>query len=124
MAYMNQEKKAKIALKLKEVMPQGWKYSLSVRNHSAIICTITQAPVDLIGEYNRVQQPVSDYVQVNPYYVHKQFDLSAPIIQSIVNVLNLDNHDNSDPTSDYFDCGHYIGLNIGRYDRPFKVQGD
>lgn len=30
MAYMDQEKKAKIAAALKKVMPKDWKYSLSV----------------------------------------------------------------------------------------------
>jgi phenolic acid decarboxylase len=51
MAYVNQEKKAKI---LKKVMPKGWKYSLAVRNHSTIVCTIKSAPVDLnIGKWNK-----------------------------------------------------------------------
>ena len=51
MAYMNQEKKSKIAAALKGVVPDGWKYSLSVRNHSTIVMTITAAPFDLIGAH-------------------------------------------------------------------------
>ena len=48
MAYMNQEKKAKIAAALKTVVPKGWKYSLAVRNHSSIVMNIKSAPVDLV----------------------------------------------------------------------------
>jgi len=127
MAYMNQEKKAKIASKLKEVMPKDWKYSLSVQNHSTIICTITQAPVDIIEEYNRVRQSVSlserDYCQVNPYHYKDQFNQSLPIIESIIDALNLDNYDKSDIMSDCFDVGHYVRLNIGRYNKPFVYTG-
>lgn len=41
MAYMAQEKKAKIAEALKLVVPKGWKYHLSVKNHSSICFTGT-----------------------------------------------------------------------------------
>ena len=54
MAYMNQEKKARIAAALKTVIPPTWKWSLGVRNHSTITLTIASAPVDLCGEALRV----------------------------------------------------------------------
>lgn len=52
MAYMSQEKKAKIAAKLKQVIPHDWKYSLAVHHHSTIILRISAAPVDLVANYN------------------------------------------------------------------------
>jgi hypothetical protein len=47
MAYMNQEKKAKIAATLKPILKKyGIKGSLSVRNHTSIVLTITAGKVD------------------------------------------------------------------------------
>lgn len=127
MAYMNQEKKAKIAAQLKKVMPKGWKYSLSVQDHSTITCTITMASVDLIDEYNQVRQSASlserDYCQVNLYHYKDQFNQSLPIIESIINALNLDNYDKSDIMSDSVDVGHYVRLNIGQCNKPFVYTG-
>jgi hypothetical protein len=36
-----------------------------------------------------------------------------------VRALNCDNYDNSDSMTDYFDVGHYVDLNIGKWDKPF-----
>ena len=31
--------------------------------------------------------------------------------------MNVGNHDNSDPMTDYFDVGWYISVNLGRWDK-------
>jgi len=131
MAYMNQEKKAAIAAALKLVMPKGWKYSLSVRNHSTIVCTISAAPVDLLANWNETTAPrravngdliPSKYVQVNTYHVRQQFSGDVQDTMSkIVEALNLNNHDNSDFMTDYFDVGHYVDLNIGKWNKAFVL---
>lgn len=133
MAYMNQEKKAKIAAKLKDVVPKGWKYSLRVRNHSTIVMTIASAPVDLMAEAQRVTaarmarqgSTPADYtvtsLDVNPYHPDMHFDESLPAIRAILTALNDGNHDRSDIMTDYFDVGWYVELNIGTWEKPFKV---
>lgn len=133
MAYMNQEKKALLAAKLKEVVPKGWKYSLGVRNRSTICMTIASAPVDLMAEAIRVteahRQRNGDrwhgapptHVDVNVYHPHLTFDESLPVIKAIINALNDGNHDRSDVQSDYFDVGWYVHLGVGSWERPFKV---
>ena len=71
MAHMNQEKKAKIAAALKQVVPAGWKYSLAVRHHSSIVMTISAAPVDLIGAHKKSEyfDPATEtYTTVNNYH--------------------------------------------------------
>lgn len=122
MAYMNQEKKAKIAEALKKVMPRGWKYTLRVRDHSTIVCTIRQAPVDLMAavarnEYNRDDA----YFTVNTYHVRNYFadECVADVMERIVAALNTGNWDRSDTQTDYFDVGHYVDLRIGTWDKPF-----
>lgn len=135
MAYMNQEKKAKIAAKLKEVVPKGWKYSLRVRNHSTICMTIASAPVDLVAEVSRkvaerqagmpehMRRDNSNvtHVSVNPYWLGDQFDASLPVFERILAALNDGNHDRSNVMADYFDVGWYVDVNIGSWDKPFKV---
>lgn len=132
MAHMNQQKKAKIAAELKKVMPKGWKYTLAVRNHMTIVLTISEAPVDLIAEINRVQeqQPgwrgdyrVSGYTRLNPYYLERQFDQSLETFKQILAAMNTGNWDRSDIMSDYFDVGHYVDVNLGRHDKPFVNTG-
>ena len=52
MAYMNQDKKKIIKAALDKVLkPRGIKYSLRVRDHMAINCTIKAAPIDFLGNF-------------------------------------------------------------------------
>ena len=132
MAYMNQEKKAKIAEALKKVVPKEWKYSLAVRNHSTIVFTLRSAPHDILGHVQRVRDKFSNepktyqrlpeitYTRINEKYLDHQFEgLLLRVFSQIADALNLNNHDNSDPMTDYFDVGHYVDLSIGQWDKPF-----
>lgn len=133
MAYMNQEKKAKIAAQLKTIMPKDWKWSLSVENHSTIVLTIQSAPFNLVGmvaEENLKRNPLDGWavnqkelrhhMSLNPYYLETQF--SGEMFETFTKikaVLNTDNHDRSDSMTDYFDVGHYVSIQLGRWDKPF-----
>jgi hypothetical protein len=133
MAYMDQATKAKLAANLKKVMPKGWKYSLAVRNSSTIVCTISEAPADILGEMTRCSaaralygdrpafcgQRNSQYASVNGYWLQNQFDTLLPTFQMIYSALNDGNHDRSDPQSDYFDVGWYVDVMVGRWNKPF-----
>lgn len=128
MAYVNQDKKSKIAAALKPVVPHGWKYSLAVRNHSTIVMTVASAPFDLIRAFKRsahFDPDTATEVSVNPYHFrsHIEDEVVADVIEKILDALNTDNHDNSDPMTDYFDVGHYVDLRIGRWNKPFQVTG-
>jgi len=122
MAYMNQDKKAKIAAALKQVVPSGWKYSLAVRNHSTIVMTIAAAPVDLIGQlYDTDRTDIG----VSSHWAHEHLKECAEkeIILKVLECLNIDNFDKSDIQSDYFHVGHYVDLRIGVWNKPFIVTG-
>jgi hypothetical protein len=144
MAYVSKEKKAKIAAALKQVVPAGWKYSLAVHHHSKIVLTIQSAPVDIIQAYvnftvakaalkgiefdrtNALQHAaqVEDRrsIDVNEYHLDTQFTGELlEVFQKIRDALNTDNFDNSDVYTDYFHVGHYVGINVGRWDKPFEV---
>lgn len=136
MAYMNQERKARIAAELRKVVPAGWKYSLAVQNHSTLVMTISEAPVDLIEEVaQRVSEPdvalrhndraaevrQARYARLNEHHLERQLGASLPIFEAIKSAMNSGNHDNSDPMTDYFDVGWYITIQVGRWDKPFKT---
>jgi hypothetical protein len=120
MAFMGQEKKAKIAVELKKVVPKDWKYSLAVHNHSTICLTISAAPVDLVAANLRTNK--EPYLQLNEHHLDLEYAGELlEIFQKIKNALNLNNYDNSDVQTDYFDVGHYVDISIGHWNRPFKV---
>lgn len=132
MAYVDQNKKARIAAALKPVMPKDWKWSLAVQNHSTIVLTISQAPVDLLAEYTRVGNERRrygdsshirpDHADVNHYHLDGAFDGELlETFRKIVTALNTDNHNRSDSQTDYFDVGHYVKVQLGRWNKPFVV---
>lgn len=123
MAYVDQAKKQRIAAALKQVMPADWKYTLAVQHHSTCVLTISSAPVNILAALPCIG--AARYARINPYHFRGQ--LRDPelvqLFDRIVAALNTDNYDRSDLQTDYFDCGHYIKINIGRWDRPFKFTG-
>ena len=129
MAYMDQEKKARIATELKEIFPKGWKYSLKVENYSKLILTIRSAPVNLLdlykaGEREHVDISNREWTPVSPW--DNKIFATAPVIKEIfakiIKAMNLDNHDNSDPMTDYSDVGHYVDIRIGEWCKPFVMK--
>jgi hypothetical protein len=132
MAYITQDQKKEIAAILKARMPKEMKYSLSIRHHSTIEMTIYSAPVDLLGMVNAHNKQEAEW-RSHPFHEctksvqgigrHPEiFGDYAPIIEAAQDALNLNNYDRSDSQSDYFEVGHYVRMDLGRFDRPFQVQ--
>ena len=132
MAYMNQDKKRVIKAAIDKIAkPLGIKYSLRVHNHSAIICTITAAPIDFIGnfkmttgdKFSNLPSHEIDHLPVNPYWYQDHFTgKPREIIGQLIDALKAAGYyDNSDAMIDYFDTAYYLNLNIGDYKRPFKL---
>lgn len=131
MAYMNQDKKRVIKAALDKITkPLGIKYSLRVRNNMTIVCTITAAPIDFIGNFAavtgdkfKINGAPLDYISVNPYWYDDHFSgKPREIIGQLVDALKAAGHyDNSNAMIDYFNTAYYFDLNIGDYGRPFKL---
>lgn len=123
MAYMSQEKKAKISEKLKLVLKKhGLKASLRVRNHSTIVCTITEGPIDFEKDLTEKNFFNKGNLQINTHWFHEHFKgASKEALTEIIEVLNTDNFDKSDIQTDYFHVGHFVDLNVGRWDKPYIV---
>ena len=140
MAYMSQEKKAKIAPKIKAILAKyKVKGSLAVRNHSSLVLNLKSGSIDLIENYidtdsktfhgNKMSQDQIDYIRskksmdVNPYWFKEHFSgKSLDFLKEIFVAMNDGNWDKSDIQSDYFNVGWYVDVNIGKWDKHYIVE--
>jgi len=137
MAYMNQERKAKITKMLKPILAKyKVKGSLSVRNHSTIVLTLKSGAIDFIGNSNRVcgndfyqvqrgfKPTTSGYDQVNPYWFQDHYDGKAKafLTEAFKALKSADWYDESNAMIDYFNIAYYVDINIGKWNAPYIVQ--
>ena len=136
MAYMSQEKKAKIAPKIKAILAKyKVKGSLAVRNHMTLCLNLKSGSIDFIANSNTVcgnshyqvasgfKPSTSGYDQVNPYHFKDHYDGKAlAFMQEVFHAMNDGNHDRSDIQSDYFDVGWYVDVNIGKWDKQYILE--
>lgn len=124
MAYMNQEKKAVIAAKVKPILAKyGVKGSLSVRNHSTITLTVKSGKIDFFEDYGDREDARKFGIQVNPYWFHEHFEGTAKkFLTEVFDALKgADYYDNSDAQIDYFDTAYYYGVDIGKWNKPYVL---
>ena len=144
MAYVSKELKTKVAGLLKaefgantkaEIANRGFKYSLSVHNHSTLVLTISEGHIDFIGnhldtikkegyEFDRKDLAPVTYIDVNEYRIDRAYSGHVQnILNKIKDILNTDNYNRSDLMTDYHDVGHYISIRIGKWDKPYRLLG-
>lgn len=137
MAYMNQERKAKIAQNLKPILKKfGVKGSLSVHNHSTIVLTLKEGSIDFIGDLSDERNSVLGHYEidkdklrenyaldVNPYWFREHYTgKSQQFLTEAFNALkSADWFDNSDIQSDYFNTAYYVDLNVGKWNKPYTL---
>jgi hypothetical protein len=141
MAYMNQERKAKLAPAIKALFKRyGIKASIAVRHNSTLVVNIKSGAIDLIGNYienlktrnynkfdpnnieaiKRIKE--AGNIDVNPYWYHEHFTGEAQkFLSGLFLAMNTGNHDRSDIQADYFDVGWYVDVNIGKWNKPYEV---
>jgi hypothetical protein len=123
MAYVSQEKKAKVQAELKKVIPSTWKWSLAVEHHSTIRLTIAAGPQELTVSPRNGE--TSLHRNLNTYYLDTEFPKNPELqetFKKISTAMNTDNFDNSDIMTDYFHVGHYVSIQIGKWDKPFIIR--
>lgn len=134
MAYVSQDLKYRIAPKVKEILKRhNVKGTLSVRDRSTLALTIREGAIDFISNSNETcandpyqvahgVKPSIGYIDVNPYHYEKHFSGAVlSFLNEIFGAMNEGNWDKSDSQSDYFDVGWYSDINIGRYDKHYKI---
>ena len=134
MAYMNQERKNKLAPAIKSVLKKyGIKGSISTDRHSLNV-NLQSGVLDLIGNMNatcsndpyqadRFAPVTNGNTQVNPYWFQNHFSGKAKkFLTELLAAMNDGNHDNSRIEVDYFDVGWYVNVNIGKWNKPYVVK--
>jgi hypothetical protein len=120
MAYIGQEQKAKIAESIKPLLKKyGLKGSLSIRHHSTVCLKITEGPIDFSGG----RADLKDYIQVNEYHLDSHYTGTALefLKQAVEALKSADWYDRSDAQVDHFDTAYYISINVGSWDKPYKL---
>lgn len=137
MAYMNQEKKRKIMDKVKPILKKyGMKGTFSVRNHSTITLTLTEGPIDFIGDLKQERQfgYVTDRLDkdkmreryeldINPYWFHEHYDGDSYFfLKEIIPAMkSADWFDNSDAQIDYFSTAYYFDVRVGKWNKHYNL---
>lgn len=138
MAYINQDTKAKIVAVLKPIMAKyGIKATFAVRNHMSFVVNIKAGQIDFIGNHvetvkdnNRYSPENIKWIQdkgamdINQFWYHEHFtgkalEFFTELFGHIKKGGNW--YDNSDIMTDYFDTAFYIDVNVGSWDKPYKV---
>lgn len=134
MAFMSQTRKASIAPLVKKALKKyGIKGTLAVRNHSTLVLNIKSGAIDFIQNHNdtvaarpggfRTGEPAKNCLGVNPYWYHEHFSGKAlSFLIEVMDAMNKGNHDNSDISTDYFDVGWYVDINIGNWNKPYILE--
>lgn len=135
MAYMSQERKAKLLPALKAVCSKyGIKASYAVRNHSTLVISVKQGKLDFIKNFNdesiardpcgtRRIHVAKDYLDVNPYWFQEHFtgDCKAFLTELYAAAKGTEWYDRSDAMTDYFDTAYYIDVNVGGWNKPYAL---
>jgi hypothetical protein len=139
MAYVSEEviNKARAALKALN-KEYGVKATLSGKNSSSLTLKISEGSIDFINNYcdtilerkhymNDADSVVkyvqsSGSIQINQYYLDTQFSGKAlEYLEKAKAIMHVDHWDESDIMTDYFHCAYYVSMNVGRWNKPYKL---
>jgi hypothetical protein len=113
---------------LKAELPQ-WKFSVRVDNHIAISLSLMSGPYQVL-------ESGDGYAELNPYTFLNNYGYGREEKQSngaqltffgfnamddATKILAREHWDKSDTQTDYFCCAFYMHVNIGRWDKDYKV---
>lgn len=140
MAYMNQEKKAKIVAAVKPILKKyGIKGTFAVRGHMTICLNIKEGKIDFIENYigtdaalphaGKMSADQVAYVRknktldINPYWFQEHFSGNAKkFLMEVFNGMKSAGwYDKSDAQTDYFDTAYYVDVNVGQWDKPYVL---
>ena len=112
MAYMNVEKKNKLAPGIKKVLAEyGMKGTLA-KDRFTLKVNLKSGPIDFGTD------------MVNEYHIEKHFNgVAKEFLLKLKDAMMVGNHNNTDLMTDYFDVGWYIKINIGKWDKAYEVTG-
>jgi hypothetical protein len=138
MAYVTEEIITKARTALKALNKEySVKATLSGKGGLSLNLTIAEGAIDFVNNYcetiaaKSIQRDVEQTigwckleqrVGVNHYYLENAFSGKAlEYLQKAKEIMYADHWDESDSQSDYFHCAYYIGMEVGKYDKAYKL---
>jgi len=112
MAFMNQERKAKLAPGIKAVLKKyNAKGTIAVLHNSELRVVIKESEFQVEGNCE----------EVNEYHIDRFYSgRKAEFLNELYDAMMIGNHNRSDSQTDYFDVGWYISIRFGRWNSPHK----
>ena len=119
MAYVSQEMKKELAVGIKKVLKKyGCKGNIGVRNHMSLYVDVMEGPIDF-ENYTHGDK----YIQVNTYWIDDHYKgIAKQFLNELLAEMKGKNYYNNDNAMiDYFDRSHYTDINIGKWNKPYKL---
>lgn len=124
MAYFSQDDKKVVSAAVKPILKKyGVKGSLSVRNHSTVVLTLTAGKVDFFKDGNIDPENRKWGIDVNPYWFQDHYSgKSLKFLAEIIPALKSAGwYDDSDIQTDYFNTAYYFDVKVGNWKKPYQV---
>lgn len=124
MAYIDKEQKAEKEVRLKVLAKEyGIKATVARDNHDTIVLNISGGKIDFFGSYNEVDTHYSSsYIQVNEYFIARDFNgIAQEFLMKARDIMDEGNFNDSDAMVDYHRRGWYIRINIGKWNKPYRL---
>lgn len=132
MAFVSQDRKKRIAALVKPVCKKyGIKATFGVHHHSSLEMNISEGKLDFIKNFKetveqntgKASEWVGNYMVINHYHYKNHFSGEVlAFLSEIIPLLNAENYDNSDISTDYFDVGYHLSINVGKWNKPYLIK--
>jgi hypothetical protein len=135
MAYVTTEIITKARASMKVLNKEyGMKSALSGKGSSTLRLCILEGCIDFVDNYWDVNQfkdtghlyqeniRLSANIKTNHFHLHRSFSKESLVyLEKAKAILKDDHWDESDAMIDYFSCSFYIDIEIGKWDKPYKL---
>ena len=118
MAYVSQNDKKELSVGIKKVLKKyGMKGNIGVKNHMSLYVDIMEGPIDFDFSHGE------GYSQVNTYWIDDHYKgIAKQFLNELLAEMKGKNYYNNDNAMiDYFDRSHYTDINIGKWNKPYKL---
>lgn len=127
MAYVSEQIITKARTALKALNKEyGVKATISGKGSTDMCLTISEGKIDFIGNFcenTKTNRRMHDTQQVIDW-VHLESSFSGIALEYLDKakaIMYADHWDKSDIQSDYFNCSFFVNINIGRWNKPYKL---
>ena len=120
MAYVSQTDKKELAPAIKDVLKKyKMKASISVNNHSTLAVNIKEGAIDFSDNFSHGD----GYIQVNEYWIDDHYTgVKRDFFNELLAAMKGPKYFNDDDAmTDYFSRSHYTDINIGKWNKEFKL---